>query len=127
MPWRRRGAMTRTSWDTSASREQCMCEAVSWLTCCSPRGDAVDEREWLNCDDPQPMVEFLRVSGRPTERKLRLFSCACVRRVWPHLADERDREAVRVAERFADGSALVEQVAAANEAAWHGVNFDAPA
>jgi tetratricopeptide (TPR) repeat protein len=35
------------------------------------------------------MVEFL--NGRASERKLRLFACACCRRVWHLLADPRSR------------------------------------
>ncbi|VTU02813.1 unnamed protein product [Gemmataceae bacterium] len=32
------------------------------------------EAEWLACNDPKPMLAFLR--GRATDRKLRLFSVA---------------------------------------------------
>ncbi len=57
--------------------------------------------EWLACDDILPMLEFLR--GRSGERKLRLFACACVRRQWHRLHDERSRACVDGAEWFADG------------------------
>jgi hypothetical protein len=49
------------------------------------------------------MLGFLR--GRITERKLRLFTSACCRSIWPFLVDERSRHAVAVIERRVDGLA----------------------
>jgi hypothetical protein len=62
----------------------------------------VTEREWLGATDPAPMLEFLR--GKASDRKLRLFGCACCHRIW-HLPDSEveSHNAVNVAERFADG------------------------
>ena len=61
------------------------------------------ETECLACTDLVPLLEALPDKAR--ERKLRLFACACVRSVWYLLEDERSRQAVVVAERFADGQA----------------------
>src|SRR5262249_16765004 len=51
------------------------------------------------------MLEFLTGIGRLTERKARLFACACVRRVWHLLRHDQSRQAVEVTERFVDGAA----------------------
>jgi len=71
----------------------------------------VDEQEWLECEDPETMLEFLR--GWASERKLRLFACACVRRVWHLLRDRRSRWAVEMAEQYADGLATEKELTSA--------------
>jgi hypothetical protein len=68
----------------------------------------VNEADWQSATDPQPMLDYL--SGRASERKLRLFAAAWCRRVWPLLTDARSRRAVEVAERFADGEASAEDL-----------------
>ena len=60
------------------------------------------------------------------ERELRLFACWSVRNtpladgrtVWDLLADKRSQTAVEVAERYADGLATYDELAAARDAAW---------
>ena len=63
---------------------------------------AMTEADWLTCTDAEAMLLSLR--GKATERKLRLYSCACCRRVWDRLS-RSGRKAVETAERFADGRA----------------------
>lgn len=61
------------------------------------------EDEWLASTDSRPVWNV--VSRKISNRKIRLLICACCRRVWDLLVDYRSREAVEVAERYADGSA----------------------
>lgn len=55
--------------------------------------------------------------GVLTDKELRLFACWSVRQVWHLLTDERSRKAVEVSERFANGEASQEELAAAYAAA----------
>jgi hypothetical protein len=73
------------------------------------------ELEWLNGTYLGALVQQVR--GKVSDRKLRLFACACVRQVWYLLSDERCRQAVITAEAFADGQTTVERLAAARSAA----------
>jgi Imm-5 like putative immunity protein len=66
------------------------------------------EAEWLACAEPLQMFGFVRSRG--TLRKEWLLACAGCRVVWTRLPDDRSREAVEVAERFADGKASVEEL-----------------
>jgi hypothetical protein len=58
------------------------------------------EAEWRDCADPTRMLGLLR--GKGGDRKWRLLLCACCRRLWPWLRDERSRDAVATAELYAD-------------------------
>lgn len=61
------------------------------------------EADWNECDKPHFMVLFLQRDGEASQRKLRLFSAACCRRVWHRLVSRPSRIAVEFAERYADG------------------------
>jgi hypothetical protein len=65
----------------------------------------VNESEWLQESDPNALMTFLLWKGKISDRKRRLFSCACCRQVWPLLDHPCAREAVETAESYADGSA----------------------
>jgi len=73
----------------------------------------VTEAEWLACTDPVPMLTFLM--SKASNRKLRLFGCACCRQVWELLTDETFRTAVETAERFSDGLANKKDLAGAKQ------------
>jgi hypothetical protein len=62
------------------------------------------ESKWLSATDPRGMLNFLR--SRISERKQRLFACACCRRIWQVLLLDPDACAcIERVERFADGAA----------------------
>jgi hypothetical protein len=75
----------------------------------------VTEAEWLACTEPRRMLNWLKNKG--SRRKQRLFACACCRRIWPLLTDQRSRNAVDVAERYAEGIASYEWLSSARDAA----------
>lgn len=58
-----------------------------------------------------------------SERKQRLFLCACVRLVWPLLLDDRCRAAVEAAERHAEGELSDALLAHAWQGAWEIVHL----
>jgi hypothetical protein len=74
------------------------------------------KREWRECIDPEKMLMFAR--GKVSDRKIRLFACACCRRVWDLFLGEESPRAVATAEAYADGTAGPEQMAAAYDAAY---------
>jgi hypothetical protein len=58
------------------------------------------EEKWLSACDLEALIKYLE--DKTSERKLRLYSCACARLVQRLFPNERCETAVQVAERFAD-------------------------
>jgi hypothetical protein len=73
------------------------------------------ESDWLAATDPRPMLSFL--ADRASERKFRLFSIACCRRIWPMLVHESSRRCVEVAERYCFGLATLAEMQSVVESA----------
>jgi hypothetical protein len=94
------------------------------------------EAEWLAHERPREMLAWLQsppavgmgpgglvpTAGPASERKLRLFACACCRDAWGLLTEERSRLAVTATERFADGLASDEERDAAWMASRHAID-----
>ena len=58
------------------------------------------EADWLTSASPSSLLKFLRL--RATDRKLRLFGCACCRLFWDNLPGEWAWQAIEAAEQYAD-------------------------
>lgn len=73
------------------------------------------DSEWSGTTDLHGMMEFVR--GEASERRLRLFACACCRLRWHLLTHPDSRRAVEVAEQYADGLATPDELRSAGAAA----------
>ena len=62
------------------------------------------KQEWLTSKNLELMLNQVE-----SERKKRLFACACVRRVWDKLSEEC-KKAIEVSELFADGKATEQEL-----------------
>jgi hypothetical protein len=88
----------------------------------------VDEATWLGCTGPTYMIQYLRASGRASERRLRLAACACVRQgAWDLLRDEGCRAALQAREGFEDGLVMEADLKKAQRETWRALvdAFDA--
>ncbi|WP_438032127.1 hypothetical protein [Sorangium sp. So ce204] len=103
-------------------------DAENVLHAPSGRTRQMTETEWLVCTRTNPMLRFLLGLGpkeqrvvdittfpacRGSDRKMRLFACACYYRVRALLPDELAEAAVETARRHADGLATLEELQAA--------------
>lgn len=60
------------------------------------------ESEWLTSTDPAKMLAFLK--DKASDRKFRLFACACCRRIWASFPDPANRQLVAAVEDDPDGT-----------------------
>ncbi len=75
----------------------------------------MNEVEWGALKHPTSKLKAVREMISP--RKERLFAVACSASVWGLMTDSRSRQAIEIAERFADGKATVQELTAAHESA----------
>lgn len=72
--------------------------------------------DWWNTIEPDDLLHVIR--NHAGQRELRLFGCACARRIWDKFADaEQARAAVEIAESYVDGEASAADLKFAEEAA----------
>jgi hypothetical protein len=111
--------MTVSTW--LRKHEACP-EGYAWaVSTCSTMQQVWDtaKPEWLVWVATRP--------GVLDDITLRRFACWCTRQVWHLLTDERSRHAVETAERFCDGKATLEELAAASDEATVAANAVADA
>src|SRR5271165_5855973 len=79
----------------------------------------MNEIQWFSSKNPHEMLSFLKEpkakgiasmvpwlglrKSRLSVRKQQLFACACFRRIWPLLVDERSRQAIEKCELYVNG------------------------
>jgi hypothetical protein len=76
---------------------------------------AMTESEWLACERWDQLLDA-GIIKHVESRNLRLFACACCRRIWPLIPDAESRNAVEAAEAFADGMIGTAEMTAARNA-----------
>ena len=89
-------------------------EGIDW---CEENCDTMQD-VWDSLERVDWLVWVATKEGVLTDKELRLFACFCARQNWHLLTDERSRNAIEVAERFANGNATDEELKAADVAAY---------
>ena len=88
-------------------------EGIDW---CKENCDTIED-VWDKLKRVDWLVWVATRKGVLTDKELRLFACFCARQNWNLLTDERSRNAIEVAERFANGNATKGELKAAYAAA----------
>lgn len=68
------------------------------------------EQEWDTCTDAVSMLDFLRTRAAASDRKTRLWACACCRRLLHLFPDDGRSRHVEVAELYADAKVSEEEL-----------------
>jgi hypothetical protein len=87
--------------------------------------DLINEELWLACPVADRLLGTIIDLGA-SERKLRLFGCACLRLVWHHLGTPESKAAVEAAERFALGEISADEMTEGADAALAVIQKDDP-
>jgi hypothetical protein len=74
------------------------------------------EPEWLAATRPADLIEFIFFDTEVSDRRLRLFSCACAQRVCHLTVDEAFAGLVELAEAYADERVAADVLKARNSA-----------
>lgn len=69
------------------------------------------EADWNTCRDPRRLLQHLSDDARQSD--LNLFGCACCRRIWSLMTDERLRRGVEARERYEEKVASKDEMEAA--------------
>ena len=73
----------------------------------------MNEAEWLSAPNVFSLLFYLRDQNGNDPRRLRLFGCACCRRVWHLLQLDAARRIVELTEAYADGEVGITHLQAA--------------
>jgi hypothetical protein len=88
-------------------------DALNWI------GDKSLSEAWETCNRGDWMIWLINNSENDvTDKQLRLIAVDCARQVQHLMTDQRSINALDVAERYANGEATYEELAAARAAAW---------
>jgi hypothetical protein len=93
--------LARTGVLTGRGRRSGRCERAVYSFCKLESGwrqSQMTETEWNTCVDPLPMLRGF--VSEPDRAELGVFGCACCRRVWTLLSDERLVRGVEVREEY---------------------------
>ena len=88
-------------------------EVIEW----AKQFDSLQET-WNACNRIDWLFWFINQTEVNYDKELRLFACWCIRQVWHLLKDDRSKNAVIVAEKFAVGKASKEELTVAWDDAW---------